>query len=58
MIATDGNIKYKPGEIHSRCDECLTELIEHGELMIMFNNDYQKVLEMEKMIADHKKSKK
>ena len=39
MIAQKGNRKFPAGQLHPQCDECIKEMIEEGELMILFNND-------------------
>lgn len=39
MVAHPGNTKYSPGQVHPQCDECVKEMIEDANLMILFNND-------------------
>jgi hypothetical protein len=51
MIAGPGNTKYSPGELHPQCPACLNEIIEHGRLMILFNNDEVLVNQYEEMMS-------
>jgi hypothetical protein len=56
MISFLGNTKFPiPHTVHSQCDECVKEMIEHGRLMILFNNDFKMVSEYEKLMDEQKK---
>ncbi len=54
MVAQYGNKKYPAGQVHPQCSECLNEMIEHGRLMILFDNDEKLVKQYEEMMKSKK----
>lgn len=49
LMVSQGGGKFPLGFVHPMCPECEAALIEHGRLMVLFDNDVKLVKQYEEL---------